>query len=166
MLIIGCTGAVLFAGIGALPIIYLAVLLRRRILPKSSLPVALAASHAIIVIVSIALYWVPIFWERPPFDDMYVPFILVPGAHIYFFGHWLGFHLTDASRPQLLSMMSSYDLSVLALVIIPGAVCLLLGTLQWYLLGHFWNAYLHKIWRLFRHKLWQGNSESKNQPVP
>lgn len=143
--LIGLIASAIFTGIGAIPVIGLGLALRRWILRRASLPVALAVSHALIVIVSIALYRVDIFWAGPPVDDVYVPFAFVPGFPVHLLGYMLGGWVDHAFRSDLLTMMSFNTFSILTLVIIPGVVCLLLGTLQWYLLGRLWLRLRPKI---------------------
>ncbi|MEI8289603.1 MAG: hypothetical protein WCH99_09020 [Verrucomicrobiota bacterium] len=120
--------SILFAGIGGVFVVGFGLMLRRWILRRASLPVLLAVSHAVIVVTSITLYPTYIFCVAPPFDDMYWAFMLVPGIHIYWLGYWLG------------GCVDHYlHSSLIVLLIIPGIVCLILGTLQWYLLGHLWQ---------------------------
>jgi hypothetical protein len=125
------------AGIGATLVICFGLLLRRWVLHRVSLAAALAISHAVIVATFMALYRVPFFWPGPD-GDVYIPFMLVPGIHIYFPACWLGRHVDLAFRSGLLERMSFHSASVLVLLIIPGIVCFLVGTLQWYLLGRLW----------------------------
>lgn len=149
-------GSTLFALIGAVIVVGFGVILRRRLLRRASLPSALATSHATIVVISIALYPIRVLCASAPFDDVYLPFMLVPGIHIYWLGYWLGRCIDLAFHSQLLAMLSFHSVSVLVLVVIPGIICLLVGTLQWYLLGHLWQ-------RLRSNKSAAGNSHRAYQ---
>jgi len=114
-------------------------LLRRILSRRLSLATALAISCAAIVTVSTALYPTPIFWANAHgFDDVYWIFILVPGVHIYQLGRLIGF----AVAPSLEPVTSFHTASIFALVIIPGVIGVLLGSLQWYLIGRLWQ----KLW--------------------
>jgi hypothetical protein len=124
------------AVIGAIPVIFFGQVLRRWVLRRVSLAASLAVSHAVIVAVSIAFYPIPIFWGKSPeFDDVYWIFLFVPGMHIYQLGRYIAYAIAHS----LEAIMSFHLASLFVLVIIPGIVCLLIGTLQWYLLGRLWQ---------------------------
>jgi hypothetical protein len=75
--------------------------------------------------------------EDGGYGDVYFPYMIMPGTHIYFPAAWVG----RLVFPQLLSMFSQFTASVISVVILPGMVSLLVGSLQWYLIGRVldWN---------------------------
>src|ERR1700742_2340976 len=105
MIILGLIVAVIFTGIGAIPVVSLALILRYWLWRRLSLAAALAVSNALIVTISITLYRVPLFWMAPPFDDMYSVLMFVPGLHIYILGSSLAYKIDHAFHAKLLSVM-------------------------------------------------------------
>jgi hypothetical protein len=127
---------------GAIPVIYLGLMLRWYVIRRASLAAALAVSHAIITAIDIALYLTPIFWSNiHGFDDIYWIFMFIPGVHIYQLGRLIAYSIA----PHLDATMSYHSASIMILVIIPGIICLLLGTLQWYLIGRVCQWLWHGI---------------------
>jgi hypothetical protein len=116
-------------------IVWLASLVRRRVFRDISLAGALAISHAAIVLGCAALYPTGFFTPLGA-DDIYGSYLFVPGAHIL----WLGQKVALALWPKLQTMMSYHSASLICIVAIPGVVCLVLGTLQWYLIGLLWRS--------------------------
>lgn len=135
MQLIGDFLIVLMIGAAQVVVIWLASLVRRYVLRTVSLAGALAISHAAIVLGCMALYPTDIFCPPGPYDDVYYSYMFVPGLHIA----WLGENVAFAFWPKLQTMMSFHAASLLCIVVIPGFVCLVLGTLQWYLIGLLWR---------------------------
>ena len=87
--------------------------------------------HTAIMLVLIGLY--PTGWFIPgiPFDDVYMAYYCIPGLHIYFpsalaahhFFPWLLLHLGDEAA------------SIITIVILPGVAGIILGGLQWFIIG-------------------------------
>jgi hypothetical protein len=117
--------------IGVIAVVYSGYLLRKFLFRRMSLAVSLAISNAIIIIVSMALYPTSIFVSDIPDDDIYLPYYFVPGFLICVLGAGIG----DDLGPWLVTKMSNYQAAAMAVAIIPGIVCILLGSLQWCLIG-------------------------------
>lgn len=66
-----------------------------------------------------------------PFGDVYPPYLIVPGIHILWataeMGRWCGLHLNGLFEP--------YTVSVISVVIVPGVAGIILGAVQWYVIG-------------------------------
>ena len=122
--------------IGAVPIIGLAVILRRYFKTLSS-AWRLAISHASIVLLCVALYPTDIFCPPGMYDDIYFSLMFVPGLHIYF----PAARLAGAFWPKLQTIMSFHAASILCIVFIPGIICLFVGSFQWYLIGRFYQRH-------------------------
>jgi hypothetical protein len=133
-------GLVLIAAVGACLVIGLAQALR--LSPRlARLPTGplLAVSHTAIVCGWLALAPFYIAAERAadsPYGDVFVPYLLVPGVHIY---HPASVWFGRVAFQWLLARMESFPASVLCVVVGPGLVGLLAGGLQWYLLGAAWD---------------------------
>ena len=98
---------------------------------RLSLPVKLVVIHTLIISVAMALYPTDIFIPDAPYDDVYIIYMLVPGFHIYM----IVVQLSHQLFPWLLTKMSHYTASVLCIVFIPGVVGIIIGGLQWYIIG-------------------------------
>jgi hypothetical protein len=109
----------------------------RRITPARvfSLPVFLAAGQGIVISLSMALFPCGIFNNL---GDVFPPYLLVPGAFIYAVTDVL--ILGPLSNP-LFSRLPYQSANILLLVVIPGLAGIILGGLQWYLLGRIWIAW-------------------------
>jgi hypothetical protein len=88
-------------------------------------------SHTALLSVCVALYPTGIFFSDIPFDDIYSAYFLLPGFHIMI----LGQKLSDVLSPFLFSHLSSRWASITGIVFIPGVIGLVLGGLQWYVIG-------------------------------
>lgn len=95
------------------------------------LPTKLAGIHTLIILISMALFPTYVFTPDPPFDDVYIIYVLVPGLHIYM----IGVQLSHQLFPWLLTKMSHYAASLICIVFIPGVVGIIIGGLQWYIIG-------------------------------
>lgn len=103
----------------------------------------LATAHTIVMVVELAAAPLVIAGTRDsPYGDVYPLYLLVPGLHIY---HPSGIFFGNVVFPQLLGVMDSFPASVLCVVVGPGVVGMLVGGLQWYVLGVAWD-------RLNRHR--------------
>jgi len=134
-------GLLLIAGFGAMLVLGLAQLFRlSRRLARLSTSLRLVVSHTLIVCVWLALSPLYIAAERAaesPYGDVFVPYLLVPGVHIYYpVCVWFG----QVAFPWLLGHMESFPASVVCVVVGPGVVGLVIGGLQWYLLGTVWEC--------------------------
>lgn len=98
---------------------------------RSSLPVKLVVIHTLIIVAAMALYPTGIFISQPPFDDVYIIYVIAPGIHIYM----LGLALSAYLFPLFSTVMSRYAASVLCIVFIPGLTGIIVGGLQWYFIG-------------------------------
>ena len=98
---------------------------------RVSLPWTLVALHTAILIPIIALYPTGIFTPDVPYDDVYAAYFFVPGFHIY----WPGILLAQAMKPLLRHTFSAHLASVFGVVLIPGFTGVVLGGIQWYLIG-------------------------------
>ena len=97
----------------------------------------LAATHTLLLLAAMAVAPLLIFvmWDSP-YGDVYLPYFVVPGLHINipanrFFG--------GVAFPWLLGFMGSFPASILCLIVGPGLVGLLVGGVQWYLIGAAWD---------------------------
>jgi hypothetical protein len=135
-IIIGTILFLLVIAPAQLGLILFAALIRRYVLRGASLPGALAMAHAVIVLCCLALHPTGIFSPSVPIDDdVYIPYLFVPGMHIA----WIGGNVANVFGPKLQTMMSYHAAWMVCIVFIPGIVCLLLGTLQWYGIGMLWR---------------------------
>ncbi len=98
---------------------------------RLSLPIKLVVIHTTIIFVAIALYPTGIFIPKTPYDDVYIIYLLVPGIHIFM----IGVTLSQQLWPWLLTKMSHYTASVICIVFIPGIVGIIVGGLQWFVIG-------------------------------
>jgi hypothetical protein len=74
--------------------------------------------------------------DGSPYGDVYVPYLLVPGIHIYYPAHLL---FGQVVFGWLLGSMRPFPASVLCVIIGPGLVGLLTGGLQWFVVGACWD---------------------------
>lgn len=96
-----------------------------------SLAGKLVTIHSAIILLAILLYPTEIFFLDKPFDDLYPIYFFVPGIHIC----WLGGQVSRIVQAFLFSIYSPHTASILGIVIIPGFVGLVVGGVQWYLIG-------------------------------
>ena len=71
--------------------------------------------------------WRGWFLEDTPYDCGYLSFLLTSGPIVYFIAHYLQ-HFSEHFFPPIHSVM----------LVIPGLVCLVLGGIQSWLIGHLW----------------------------
>jgi len=131
---------------GAFLVVGLAQLIRQS--PRfARLPTGLllALSHTLIMCGWLALSPLYIAAERAidsPYGDVFVPYLLVPGFHIYNPASvWFG----RVAFPWLLGHMESFPASVICVVIGPGVVGAVAGGLQWYIVGVGWERLLSRL---------------------
>jgi hypothetical protein len=117
----------LFAVTGAV-IWVLARLLRWR-WQHLSFPLSLALSHTILLVICVALAPTGIFFAEPPFDDVYFGYFLYPGIHIYL----LSGPVVEVLNPFLYGL--DWWGAVLAGLVVPGLIGIIVGGIQWYLIG-------------------------------
>ena len=97
----------------------------------------LAAAHSLVIFgfLVVAPIYIYLTWDSP-YGDVYGPYLLVPGIHIYYpvnllFGgpvfHWL------------LGHTESFPASVLCVIVGPGLGALVIGGVQWWLVGTLWD---------------------------
>jgi hypothetical protein len=99
---------------------------------RLSLPGRLAAIHTLIILAAMALYPAGLFIPDPPYDDVYLIYVVVPGIHIL----WIGMYLSHSLFPLLSTLpVSRRAASILCVVFIPGLVGIVVGGLQWYFIG-------------------------------
>ena len=94
----------------------------------------MALSHTLIMCGWLALSPLYIAAERAaesPYGDVFVPYLLVPGVHIY---HPASVWFGQVVFPWLLGHMELFPASVICVVVGPGLAGLV-GGLQWYILG-------------------------------
>jgi hypothetical protein len=130
------------AGFGAAGVVLLALGLH--LIPRyrnRSSGALLAASHTLIVLLFLLLAPLCIAAEwGSPYGDIYGPYLLVPGIHIY---HPAGLLFGEVVFPWLLGYMKSFPASVICVVVGPGLIALFVGGLQWYILGAIWDRWHH-----------------------
>lgn len=107
---------------------------------KLTLAAKLLIIHSAVILVVIGMYPTGIFTPDFPFDDIYLIYFFVPGIHIY----WLGGQLVAMLKPFLLSIYSRHMASIVGVVLIPGVVGLILGGVQWYLIGIIITRLAHR----------------------
>jgi hypothetical protein len=98
----------------------------------------LAAAHTLIVFgfMAIAPLIIRAMWGSP-YGHLYPPYFFVPGEHIYGPVSQL---FKGPVFLWLLGYMKSFPASVLCIIVGPGFVGMLVGGLQWYLIGAVWDA--------------------------
>jgi hypothetical protein len=126
--------------IGLLLVVAGAVIIRR-IVPMMSLPIALVLSQAAIILSAMALAPTDIFIPNIPFDDLYVAYFYVPGSHIYVLAYLVSGVVLNFASSGLHHILSHHLASIVAIVVLPGAVGLIIGTVQWFLLGLAWQRW-------------------------
>ncbi len=101
----------------------------------------LAISHTLIVCVWLAISPLYIAAERKfgsDYGDVFVPYMLVPGVHIYHPANlWFG----QIAFPRWLGHMESFPASVICVIIGPALVGSVAGGLQWYIIGAIWERW-------------------------
>ena len=128
--VFGISGFVVLFAITAAIVWFLARLLRWR-WPRLSLPLSLVMSHTILLLICVALFPTGIFFDEPPFDDLYFGYFLFPGVHLYI----VAGKIIEPLQPLVGRMSPGYWGAIVYLVILPGLVCAVLGGVQWYLIG-------------------------------
>ncbi|HSQ57036.1 MAG TPA: hypothetical protein VLM40_14960 [Gemmata sp.] len=100
----------------------------------------LAVAHTLVVLgfMTIAPLEIRANWGSP-YGDLYFPYFFVPGVHIYFFVNQL---FNGQVFIWLLGYMESFPASVLCIIVGPGLLGMLVGDLQWYLIGAIWDRVL------------------------
>jgi hypothetical protein len=128
--------AIICALVGA-GIVISGALLIRRISSNNSvlLPRHLVISHSLTISMFMVLGLTGISIPSEPFDDICGLYFLVPGIHILF----VGGKIAVACSPTFFKMFSNHEASMIGIVIIPGMTGLILGGLQWYLLGYLFQ---------------------------
>lgn len=90
-----------------------------------------AHSMAMLVMMAIAPLYIIAIANGGPYGDVYVPYLIVPGAHIY----WIVAQVGEALFQSLLVACSPFLASVIAVITVPGLLGACLGGLQWYFIG-------------------------------
>jgi hypothetical protein len=130
----------LIAAVGVAQVVGLARLLRLSPrLARQPTGLLLAVSHSLIMCGWLALspFYIAAEWaSESPYGDVFVPYLLVPGTHIY---HPASVWFEQVAFPWLLGHMESFPASVICVIIGPGLVGLVAGGLQWYALGAGWD---------------------------
>ncbi len=80
-----------------------------------------------IITIFMMAYFVGIYAPSPPYDDVYFPYFLVSGPIVWLAGMRIG----DLLYQPLLRVFSNRISSDICIVIIPGIVNMILGSLQW-----------------------------------
>jgi hypothetical protein len=108
-----------------------------------SLAWRLVLSHTLLLLIFVLLapYFLVADWGSP-FGDLYLPYLIVPGFHVYS----LAAFVPEYFFSTLMEMTASYPASVICIIFIPAYTGLLTGGLQWFLIGYFYE----KIWRFYR----------------
>lgn len=118
----------------ALPMVTVLVVLGasaalRRFWPRLPTPWLVVAAHTALIAAAMAFCRVGKLYPPLPFDDVYVPFYVVPGIHIYLFTG----RLARWVDPLLfLDRVPPHAAAVLAIVVAPGLVGIALGGALWY----------------------------------
>jgi hypothetical protein len=95
-------------------------------------------SHSAILLAVVAIWpFYALFVEDSFFGDTYVPFLFVPGWHIY----GPTYYIMRLKFPLSSSLLDSRVASVLSVVIIPSIVGMLVGACQWYVVGGMIDRY-------------------------
>lgn len=97
----------------------------------------LAAAHSLTIIgfLVVAPLYVWATWGSP-YGDVYVPYLLVPGIHIY---HPANRLFAAEVFHWLLRYMDALPASILYVIVGPGLVGVVVGGLQWWLIGTAWD---------------------------
>jgi hypothetical protein len=115
-----------------------ALLIRRFVLQASRMhAVHFVTSHSLIILTLMALGWEGFLIPPGFYDDVCWPYLFVPGFHLY----WIGGQIAQTFSPSLFKMFSSHEASMIGIVIIPGLTGLILGGLQWYILGYLFQKF-------------------------
>ena len=102
----------------------------------------LAAAHTLVVLglMMLAPLEIRANWGSP-YGDLYFPYFFVPGIHIDHFARQL---FKGPVFLWLLQYMESFPASVLCIIVGPGLVGMLVGGLQWYIIGAVWDRFQAK----------------------
>jgi hypothetical protein len=97
----------------------------------------LAAAHtAVLLALMLAAPLYIAAFDDSPYGDVYGPYLLAPGIHIYYPARLL---FGPPVFGWLLGFMQPFPASVLCVIIGPGLVGLLAGGLQWFVVGACWD---------------------------
>jgi hypothetical protein len=97
---------------------------------QRSLPIRFAALHTALISGLTAIYPTGLF-TLPPYDDVFVAYMAVPGFHIYIPCAMFAYSLW----PWLQTVLSYRSASLTCIIFIPGTLGLILGGIQWYMIG-------------------------------
>jgi hypothetical protein len=97
---------------------------------RFSFPLIVVVAHTAAILFFMFALWNRWFLTDIPFDCFYGPFFFISGPVVYFVAHTLQ-HWSEQWFPSA-GIMVHWNL-------VPGATCLILGGLQWWLIAH---AYL------------------------
>ena len=110
----------------------------RKAMMKVSLPLWLVTIHSVMILFFMFALYRHWFLSDVPFDCFYKPFLYISGPFVYFVAHYLQ-HLSEKffSPAQIMVCWN----------IVPGGLCLILGGVQWWLVGRFWLWYRARGYR-------------------
>lgn len=134
---------VVFGLVGLAGVVLLSIILRKiSVFCHLSSPMLLVCSHSLIILLFLLLAPIFIVWIwGSPYGDIYLPYFLVPGGHIY---HVTGLVFNQPFFLWLLGFMEPFPASVVCVIVGPGFLGLIIGNLQWYLIGFVWDRLVAK----------------------
>jgi hypothetical protein len=97
---------------------------------RPSLPWRLVILHTVLMPFFMFTLWKRWFVTDIPFDCFYVPFFVTSGPLVYFVAHYFQ-HFSERFFSADASVMLPWNL-------VPGLICLILGGIQWWLVGRLW----------------------------
>jgi hypothetical protein len=97
-----------------------------------SLPIRLVSTYSLFLGLFVAAFFTGVVdTPRPPFDDLYGPYYVVPGFLMY----WLSSLYSQQIFHSLLPVMSDHAASIFVIIVYPAITSGFLGGLIWYLIG-------------------------------
>jgi hypothetical protein len=97
---------------------------------RLSFPWKLVIIHSGLILLFMFTLWNRWFVTDIPFDCFYAPFFFTSGPLVYSVAHYLQHWSEHLFSPDA-SVFLPWDL-------VPGVVCLILGGVQWWCIGHLW----------------------------
>src|SRR5438874_3186819 len=130
--ILGFIGAFVIMPLVGAVIVWMSAHYIRYRFPSFGLAASLLLSHTLLILLCIAIAPTGLLIPDIPFDDLYLAYYLVPGTHIYFSIIQL---VVEPLTPLAFRLMSPHTASIALIIFVPCLAGLLVGGLQWYLLG-------------------------------
>jgi hypothetical protein len=101
-----------------------------------ALPKYFVLIHTALILLSMIALYNRFFLSSGPYSCFYIPFCLVSGPVVYIIAHYLQHYS---------AMCFPYNSGIICWNLVPGCVCLILGGLQWWLIGKLLHWSYNKL---------------------